>query len=309
MLLNSESKLPDMTRRPSCSTEYRIPNTECLKPRNEFVHTHGMRKGKGFRRSQSMSSIFEMVRRHPQKVSRIPIFNSISSLESNFSTTHHHRGKSVTDIHAENTKDFSGSCAEKTRSKSVETLPYIHPESYKNKNISNGRCPQLHATQEELYGHLMKCIRQDDCKTLRSLLKKHELDVNVAVKGKGTLLHEASYKGCLKCIRHLLKCGSYVNSCDDIGFSPLHAAVLGRNKDAVKFLLENNALPNHGSEEGVTSLHVGVLLEDVDVLHELVLGGGDPFITDHLPSPFQMAIDLKKTQALDYFITSFMNLY
>ena len=52
----------------------------------------------------------------------------------------------------------------------------------------------------------------------------------------------------------------------------------------------------------MTSLHVGILLEDVDVLHELVLGGGDPFITDHLPSPFQMAIDLKKTHALDYFI-------
>ena len=52
----------------------------------------------------------------------------------------------------------------------------------------------------------------------------------------------------------------------------------------------------------MTSLHVGVLLQDVDVLHELVLGGGDPFITNHLPSPFQLAIDLKKTQALDYFI-------
>ena len=97
--------------------------------------------------------------------------------------------------------DLSRSVAEKTRSKSVETLPHIHPESYKNKNISNGRCPQLHGTQDELYEYLMKCIRQDDCKTLRSLLKKHEVDVNVVVKGKGTLLHEASYKGCLKCIR------------------------------------------------------------------------------------------------------------
>ena len=69
----------------------------------------------------------------------------------------------------------------------------------------------------------------------------HRFLKKVFNKGKFCL----SYTKCFP-YRHLLKCGSYVNSCDDIGFSPLHAAVLGRNKDAVKLLLEYNALPNHG---------------------------------------------------------------
>ena len=157
---------------------------------------------------------------------------------------------------------------------------------------------------KELYNQMIHYIRNDGCKQLRSLLKKQMIDVNVLLEDGVSLLHEASYKGCVTCIKTLLKFGSYVNLSDDLGFTPLHAAVLGLNYDAIGLLVRYNALPNLRNNEGLSSCHMGVLTDDVHVIHELMIGNGDPLLaSDMYPtSPLQMAIDMKKNDALSYFL-------
>ena len=156
----------------------------------------------------------------------------------------------------------------------------------------------------EFYSQMLYSIRQDDCKLLRSLLKKQIVDVNVLLEDGGSLLHEASYKGCVTCIKTLLKFGSYVNMSDDLGFTPLHAAVLGLNYDAIRLLIEHNALPNQVNVEGLSPCHIGVLADDIYAIHELMVGKGDPLLLGDVSpvSPFQMAIDTKKDNALAYFL-------
>ena len=153
----------------------------------------------------------------------------------------------------------------------------------------------------ELFDQLLQCIRWDDCKSVRSLLKKESMDVNVALAEKGSLLHEAAFKGCTKCIKFLLKSGSYVNICDDMGFTPLHAAVLGRRHEAVRLLLHNNALPNQVNFVGMSPCHLAVLSDDIYLIHELMKENGDP-LSGGSASPFQMSIDLDKMKAFEYFV-------
>ena len=131
---------------------------------------------------------------------------------------------------------------------------------------------------QDLYIQMLNCIRLDDCKTLRSLLKRQSVDVNVVLEGSGSLLHEASHKGCCKCIKSLLKSGSYVSLCDEFGFMPLHAAVLGRSYNAVRLLLENSALPNQKNFDGLSPFHLSVMADDIHLVHELIMAEGDPLL-------------------------------
>ena len=152
---------------------------------------------------------------------------------------------------------------------------------------------------EEISHH----IRTNDCKKVRNLLRKYSGDLNEISEGEGGgLLHEAAYKGCTKCVKTLLKQGSYVNLTDHQGWTPLHAAVLGCNLKAVKCLLNKCALPNELNGDGLSSCHLAVFMNDVRVLRELIQAGGDPLQPAALISPFQLAIDLKKTIVLDYFL-------
>ena len=156
--------------------------------------------------------------------------------------------------------------------------------------------------EEEMYDEMLQYIRNEECKSVSSVLKKKSVDVNVLLKGKGSLLHEAAYQGCTKCIRVLLKCGSFVNLSDDQGFTPLHAAVLGRNCPSIRLLVQNNALPNQVNQDGLSPCHLAVIADDMFMIHELVGPKGDPLVEGLVASPFQMAIDLNKGEALAYFI-------
>ena len=153
-----------------------------------------------------------------------------------------------------------------------------------------------------VYLRLLQYIRQDDCKGVKRLLKKKKIDVNVILNGSGCLLNEAAYRGCVTCIRVLLKAGSYVNMGDDEGWTPLHAAVLGSNLDAVRFLLEQNALPNQVNDDGFSPCHLAVCSDNLLIVHELMTNGGDALLQGNEVSPFQMAIDSKKSGVLKYFL-------
>ena len=107
-----------------------------------------------------------------------------------------------------------------------------------------GRKNILKASDEELseedkaYKDMVQCIQGQHCKFLRQLIKKRTLDIN-KVYPTGSLLHEAAYKGCTKCMKILLKAGAYVNLCDSEGWTPLHSAVLGRHLNSVKLLIQS----------------------------------------------------------------------
>ena len=106
-------------------------------------------------------------------------------------------------------------------------------------------------------------------------------------------------------MKTLLKHGCYVNLSDGQGWTPLHAAVLGRDVDAVRFLLANSALPNVLSLVGLSPCHLSVFVNDVAIMHELVQAGGDPLqtATAHAQyTPFQLALDLKRTLLVDYLL-------
>ena len=121
---------------------------------------------------------------------------------------------------------------------------------------------------------LSQCIRNNDCKAVKTMLRKNVVDVNILLEEAGSLLHEEAYVGCTKCIKTLLKFGSYVNMEDEHGWTPLHAAVLGCNVDATKLLLQHNAFPNRQNFDGLSSCHLAVIADDLQLLHELMSAGG-----------------------------------
>jgi len=194
--------------------------------------------------------------------------------------------------------------------------PFIEPLTLRNdyshtKSLMNIRSPFVgrkslpkvnpEDERRKLHCEMLNCIRNDDCKGLRSLLKKRIVDVNVVTKD-GSLIHEASYKGCTKCMKFLLKGGCYVTGCDELGWTALHAAVLSKSLDAIKLLLENYALPNQLNYDGLTPCHLAVIIGDLYITHELMKSGGDPLVKNTHITPFQLAIDLKQCVILDYFL-------
>ena len=96
--------------------------------------------------------------------------------------------------------------------------------------------------------------------------------------------------------------GSYVNMGDDAGWTPLHAAVLGCNAGAVKLLLDHHALPNQTNDDGLSPCHLAVISDDLRVIHQLMTRGGDPLFQGSEATPFQMAIELGKGAAFEYFV-------
>lgn len=218
---------------------------------------------------------------------------------SSFSSFFRRRSKSSDFTYEED----SSKCVRSERSMSL--MPGSHSCGlYPNNKIlpTSTNSNNLDFRHMSAHIQLLQCIRQNDCKSVKKLLKKNNIDVNLVIDESGSLLNEAAYRGCRKCMGMLLKCGCYTNMGDDAGWTPLHAAVLGCNHDAVKFLLEHHALPNQLNDEGLSPCHLSVLSDDIRILHELMMQGGDPLLEGVQPSPFQMAIDLEKNHAIKYFL-------
>lgn len=157
--------------------------------------------------------------------------------------------------------------------------------------------------QREMFHELIRCIQTDDCKALKTIMKRKLIDTNSITENSFTLLHEASYKGCIKCMKILIKNGCCVDKSDESGWTALHASIFANQFDAVKFLLDNHAPVNTISSKGWTPLHLGVFVGDLYIVHELVRNGGDPLLcNDKNVSPFQLAINLSKSLLLDYFL-------
>ena len=157
--------------------------------------------------------------------------------------------------------------------------------------------------QKELYKALVQCIRDEDCKTFRSTTRRKYVDVNTVLENSATLLHEASFKGCVKCIKALIKNGCNVDAVDNQGWTALHASIFSSELAAVKLLLENNASADQLSMGGWSPLHLSVYLNDLYISHELVQNGADPLLCNSQGiSPFQLSINLDKSLVLEYFL-------
>ena len=152
---------------------------------------------------------------------------------------------------------------------------------------------------------LLQCIRDNNCTKLRSLLKK----VNVAfvLQRSKTIVHEAAFNGCFNCVKTLIKTGFPFNTADIEGWIPLHAAVMAGNTEVVKYLISIQKNVNLINLNGISPLHIAVYKDNLLLVHLLVQSSADMFLLGKIKSPFQLAIDLKHTTILDYFILSTSN--
>lgn len=160
-------------------------------------------------------------------------------------------------------------------------------------------------TDEEktkLFTEMLECIRHDDCKRLKILVKRRLIDINT-IQDSMSLLHEACFKGCIKCIKVLTKNGSSVTLLDATGWTPLHAAVAGENVECIRYILQCEASLTSITDDGWSPLHLAVSVGDLYIVHEIIMHGGDPlFHAAGKLTPFQLAINLKQTLILDYFL-------
>ena len=153
---------------------------------------------------------------------------------------------------------------------------------------------------------MLKSIRENDCRRLKLLLKRRRVVVN-SFEHDTSLIHESAFKGCEKCVKLLMKNGWCIDLQDDAGWRPLHAAVFGQSLDVVKCLLAKGADSNVLTKAGLSPLHLAVSNNDLYTTHELFQYGADPLIESRSAmvdegTPFQLAINLKNTLVLDYFL-------
>ncbi|XP_065674075.1 ankyrin repeat and protein kinase domain-containing protein 1-like [Hydra vulgaris] len=157
----------------------------------------------------------------------------------------------------------------------------------------------LYSNQQEILDYLQKNIQVHNCKKIRSVLKKK---FNLG-SYPNSLMHDAAFKCCEKCLKLLIKNGCSISQKDDSGFIPLHAAVMGENIPAVTFLLEHSPHVNETSNDGWTALHLAVMLNNLKIVHSITMHGGNPYLISNLQTtPFKLCIEKKRTLLLDYFI-------
>ena len=158
----------------------------------------------------------------------------------------------------------------------------------------------LSKSQQEFHNSLLKNIQIHSCKKIRCLLRKRVYDLG---SYSNTLMHDAAFKCCEKCLKSLIKNGCSISQKDDAGFIPLHAAVMGENMQTLTFLLEHTAHANETSNDGWTALHLAVILNNLKMVHSITMRGGNPYLISKLQStPFKLCIEMKRTLILDYFI-------
>ena len=159
--------------------------------------------------------------------------------------------------------------------------------------------------RRKIYGEMLKSIRENDCRRLKFLLSKRRTRPEANTFEKDTsLIHEACFVGCDKCVKQLTKAGWSVDLCDNANWQPLHAAAFGRSLDAMRCLLEKGADPNALTRDGLSALHFGVYNNDLYLVHALIQYGADPCIVSrsHEGTPFQLAINLKSELVLEYLL-------
>ena len=152
----------------------------------------------------------------------------------------------------------------------------------------------------------LKCILDDECGKLEQMIRKMEVDFKQS--DFKSLVHEACYKGCLKCLQTLIKNGFSVDCVThDENWTPLHAAVMGENEEILRYLIPLYKHVDLVNSNGISPLHMAVYLNNLLFVHILIQASANMFLVTQIMTPFQLAIDLKHGTILDYFILSTSN--
>jgi len=124
---------------------------------------------------------------------------------------------------------------------------------------------------------VVRAICQGDASGLRTALSKGVLP---DARYRGTpLLHWAIQYGQLKAVRTLAAAGASLNRTDDLGFTPLDAAV-GQGSIAItRFLLSSGASVRSRSRNG-SALHTACAYRRFEIVRLLLRHGADPNALD-----------------------------
>lgn len=99
------------------------------------------------------------------------------------------------------------------------------------------------------------------------------MSLNITAPQYDAQLVAEAAKGSVKRMQLLLLAGADVNAVDDEGSSPLRAAIMSQNTNAVKFLIENGADVSHPGKQGETPIFTAVRNRNNDVRDLLIAAG------------------------------------
>ncbi|EER20104.1 ankyrin repeat domain-containing protein, putative, partial [Perkinsus marinus ATCC 50983] len=93
-----------------------------------------------------------------------------------------------------------------------------------------------------------------DVETLKALMKKQQIDLNVQDKEGWTVMHHASFMGQTHIVRYLIDNGFEIGPKNKFGRTPLHLAAEWDNDEVVELLLSRKADFNVPDKDGCSPL-------------------------------------------------------
>lgn len=110
-----------------------------------------------------------------------------------------------------------------------------------------------------------------DIKTVNTVLREYNLDVNARDHSGKTVLHSAARTGKISVINLLINdFKADIEAHDNMGYTPLHDAATVNNTDAIRALIDHNAQIDTRNLSGHTPLHVAAYLGHVAALNTLI---------------------------------------
>lgn len=149
-------------------------------------------------------------------------------------------------------------------------------------------------------------INDDNSEALATMISAKTIDINHRLyPTRSTLLHSASWRGSLKCVKVLINAGADVNAKDWYDLTPLHCACTESSLACAKVLVEANANVNAPSNSGRTSLHYACKTshrDGADIVQLLLEAGADATIKDN---GGQLPIDLAYNKEIKHIVNGF----
>jgi ankyrin repeat protein len=127
---------------------------------------------------------------------------------------------------------------------------------------------------------LFRAVTSDNLPSARAIIASDPGQVQARYHGR-TCLHFAVVKKNADFLRWLVEVGADVNATDDEGNTPLHLAVYSRQDSPLIWLLVLGTNANARNHQGMTPLHVGAYMGMTNfALKHLLLHGADVSLTD-----------------------------